>query len=150
MEYCLYLSYWSLHWNKKIQQNQNLFSLQKLFSFMKTCQILFNTYHQSTNFDDQENGNCNYVVVQVEPSFLPNAIEEINSMYLISKLLDRVLPALIRHANVGFVFLIMPQKFDEISHLSFYSKYEILSNFCGLFWKITFKSIYIRYHLRIF
>ena len=36
-------------------------------------------YHESTNFDDQENG-YNYVVVQVEPSFLPNAIEEINSI----------------------------------------------------------------------
>ena len=34
-------------------------------------------YHESTNFDDQENEN-NQVVVQVEPSFLPNAIEEIN------------------------------------------------------------------------
>ena len=36
-------------------------------------------YHESTNFDDQENED-NYVVVQVEPSFLPNAIEEINSV----------------------------------------------------------------------
>jgi hypothetical protein len=36
-------------------------------------------YHESTNFDEQENGN-NQVVVQVEPSFLPNAIEEINSV----------------------------------------------------------------------
>ena len=35
-------------------------------------------YHESTDFDDQENGNNN-VVVQVNPSFLPNAIEEINS-----------------------------------------------------------------------
>ena len=35
-------------------------------------------YHESTNFDDKENEN-NCVVVQVEPSFLPNAIEEINS-----------------------------------------------------------------------
>ena len=60
-----------------------------------------------------------------------------------SKLLDRLLPALIRPVNVGFMYLIMPQKFDGISHLSFYSKYEILSNFCGLLWKITFKSIYM-------
>ena len=36
-------------------------------------------YHESTNFDGQENEN-NHVVVQVEPSFLPNAIEEINSV----------------------------------------------------------------------
>ena len=36
-------------------------------------------YHESTNFDDQENEN-NQVVIQVEPSFLPNAIEEINSV----------------------------------------------------------------------
>ena len=34
-------------------------------------------YHESTNFNDQENGN-DYVVVQVEPGFLPNAIGEIN------------------------------------------------------------------------
>ena len=36
-------------------------------------------YHENTNFDDQENGNNN-VVVQVEPSFLPNALDEINGV----------------------------------------------------------------------
>jgi hypothetical protein len=36
-------------------------------------------YHENTNFDEQENGNNN-VVVQVEPSFLPNALDEINSV----------------------------------------------------------------------
>ena len=36
-------------------------------------------YQESTNFDDQKNEN-NDMDVQVEPSFLPNAIEEINSV----------------------------------------------------------------------
>ena len=36
-------------------------------------------YHESTNFNDQENGN-DYVVAQVEPGFLPNAIDEIDSV----------------------------------------------------------------------
>ena len=36
-------------------------------------------YHESTNFSEQEN-ETNHVVVQVEPSFLPIAIEEINSV----------------------------------------------------------------------
>ena len=62
--------------NRYVQQNQNLFSLQKLFSFMKTCHILFNTMKaQILMIKKME--IIMYVVVQVEPSFLPNAIEEI-------------------------------------------------------------------------